>query len=325
MQTTTTNEFPVNDNFHETGEESGILEIQTLAAAYAAEADAAAASLRFTVAALEQQVLLPAAPARKRPGRSQRLLVGLAGVCGVLAIGVGVLGIVALRGGVGRADTPEVAIDAPISRDVSAALEDNAAWREAARLIALDTQKDVVEVPAGGETALATAPDPDLASEPEPEPAPVNPAPTIKPKPSARPAPAPAPKPKPAPAARGEVDEVACLVDDSLPGCDALVSKPAPAPVIDAPAPDLPERPSRTNVKNAMSSVANRVASCGDRHDFSGLVRIRAVVDSTGRVTSATADAGSAAFQSCAIDAAGGARFEASVSGVTVTFPYTVR
>jgi predicted Zn finger-like uncharacterized protein len=123
-------------------------------------------------------------------------------------------------------------------------------------------------------------------------------------------------------------DEVACLVDPSLPCCGKSGGSSAPrrdsgnSSSADS---DLPERPGRTDVSAGIGKVRGRVQSCGDKYSFTGTVTVKLAIAPTGKVTSASADKGTGPFQSCVTDAVSNAKFPQSQKGVTVNYPFVVR
>lgn len=124
-------------------------------------------------------------------------------------------------------------------------------------------------------------------------------------------------------------DEVACLVDPSLPCCGGSKSGGSKTgggktggKTGDS---DLPERPSRTDISSGIGKVRGRVQSCGDKHNFKGTVSVKIEIEANGSVGKASADKGDGSFKSCVTDAVSKAKFPKTQKGVTVNYPFVFR
>ncbi len=122
-------------------------------------------------------------------------------------------------------------------------------------------------------------------------------------------------------------DEVACLVDPSLPCCGKSKSRGSSSGGGSKGSSDsnLPERPSRTDISSGIAKVRGRVQSCGDKHSFKGTVTVKLAIEGSGKVSSASANKGDSAFKSCVTSAAKKAKFKKSQKGLTVNYPFVFR
>jgi hypothetical protein len=119
-------------------------------------------------------------------------------------------------------------------------------------------------------------------------------------------------------------DEVECLVSGK--GCCGKNPKGAGAKS-DAPPPDpnLPARPERSDVSAGVSSVQNRLQSCGDRFSVRGAVTVKISIAPSGEVKSASTSQGTGEFQSCIAGALKGAKFPATQQGARVSYPVVLK
>lgn len=132
------------------------------------------------------------------------------------------------------------------------------------------------------------------------------------------------PEPKPEPKASsdsGGCDEISCLVTPNKPCCRKYRSGGGGGGG-GAASSNLPASPSKSNVLSGVRRVTSRVASCGNRHNASGMIKVRIKIAPSGRVSSANAKTSNGGLASCIERAVKRARFEKSKRGVTVNYPF---
>ena len=122
-------------------------------------------------------------------------------------------------------------------------------------------------------------------------------------------------------------DEVACLVDPSLPCCKGSKKSSGGSSKSSGGGADsnLPERPGRSDISSGVGKVRGRVQSCGDKHGYKGTVTVKIGIAGSGKVSGASANKGSSAFQSCVVSAVKKARFSKSQKGISVNYPFVFR
>jgi len=119
-------------------------------------------------------------------------------------------------------------------------------------------------------------------------------------------------------------DEVECLVSGKH--CCGKNPKGAGAKSdAAAPDPNLPPRPERSDITTGISSVQNRLQSCGDRFSVRGAVTVKISIAPSGSVSSASTTQGTGEFQSCIAGALKGARFPATQQGARVSYPVVLK
>jgi predicted Zn finger-like uncharacterized protein len=319
------------------GEGSGLIDIRSMAQVYLGDSpqkpmqhkSAGSGSVDdlpvFSQTSFESAspVLLPTA----QPSVNNRLLFALVGLIGVLVIAAVVLVIVVLKGG-----------DDDKGTKVAAVAADDADKDK-------DGDKDKTDptAPAGAETPTAPT---NIGATPEPAvPTPVADKGAAVGKPSSRdekkdrrsssssssskPAEKPPEKKPPEkkaadPLASSGCDEVTCLVEPDKACCrkGGSSKRSSSSSSSSSPDPNLPERPSRSDVSGGMSKVKGRVSSCGDKHGGKGTVMVKIKISPSGSVASASASGGSSGLTSCVQSAVRGARFSKSQLGITVNYPF---
>jgi len=278
------------------------------------------------------QVLLPVSqPAATNP----KTLYALIGAIGLLAVVAIVLVVVVVGGG---GDQPQVAAQAVAGGEVGGAGE--AAAGGGVPVAAVGDDGDSGDNGAGEPAAAEPEP------EPEPEPAAAEPA--AEPEPEAKdddkdtsrrsrrdrkdrsssrrdrkPKAEPKKEERKTPPRTEKCDEVACLVDPSLPCCGG--SKKRGSSSRKSSDKDLPERPSRSDVTGGIGKVRGRVLSCGDKHGFKGTVTVKIKIAGSGKVSGAEANKGTGPFKACVTSAAKRAKFPKTQKGITVNYPFVFR
>jgi predicted Zn finger-like uncharacterized protein len=130
--------------------------------------------------------------------------------------------------------------------------------------------------------------------------------------------------PRPA-ATKEKCDEVACLVDPSLPCCSGGGSRSIASKPRGEDRSDLPEQLSHSDVSSGIGAVRGRVTSCGDKHSFKGTVTVKISISADGKVTGAAADKGPGDFQGCVASAIKSAKFKKTQKSLTVKYPFVFR
>jgi predicted Zn finger-like uncharacterized protein len=126
---------------------------------------------------------------------------------------------------------------------------------------------------------------------------------------------------KPDTSSKGGCDEITCLVDSSKACCRKSGRASGGNSGGNS---NLPDRPTKAQVRSGMGRVSGTVKSCGKRSGFSGKVRVRIRISGSGRVSSANASGGPGAVNSCVSRAVKGARFPKTQSGLSFTYGYTL-
>lgn len=126
---------------------------------------------------------------------------------------------------------------------------------------------------------------------------------------------------KPAKTSKGSCDEITCLVDSSKPCCRKSGGSKSSGGSADS---DLPDRPTKSQVRTGMNRVSGAVNRCGKRNGFSGKVRVRIRISGSGRISSAKATGGSGAVNRCVSSAIKRARFPKSKNGFSFSYGYNL-
>lgn len=121
---------------------------------------------------------------------------------------------------------------------------------------------------------------------------------------------------------KGGCDEITCLVDSSKPCCRK--SGGSSSSSRSSGGSDLPDRPTKSQVRTGMSRVSGSVRSCGKRNGWSGKVKVRIRISGSGRVSSAKASGGPGGVNSCVSRAVKGARFPKTQNGLSFTYGYSL-
>lgn len=125
-------------------------------------------------------------------------------------------------------------------------------------------------------------------------------------------------------------DEVACLVDSSLPCCKkgGSSSSSSSSPSRASGDSGLPDSLSRTDIQSGMSSVRGRVMACNDEYKVPGTVIAKITISGSGEVSSAKVEGkfSGTPSGSCVERAVRNARFKKwKGPSVVVTYPFSFR
>ena len=320
------------------GEGSGLIDIRSMAQVYLGDSPAKPAASKpgigsaddlpvFSQTSFESAspVLLPTA----QPAVNNRLLFALVGLIGVLVIAAVVLVVVVLKGGgdkeggtkVAAADTDEDKADkdkADTTATQPAATPATGGETPAATpAAATDTPPAATPAATKSGTVGKKSEDKDRGSSKSKSSSSSSSA-------SSKPVDKPVEKkPPPDPLQSSGCDEVTCLVEPDKACCRKGGSRKSSSSSSSSSAdPNLPERPSRSDVSSGMGSVKGRVSSCGSKHGGKGTVMVKIKISSSGSVSSASASGGNSGLASCVESAVRGARFSKSQLGITVNYPF---
>ncbi|MBI4508178.1 MAG: zinc-ribbon domain-containing protein [Deltaproteobacteria bacterium] len=136
----------------------------------------------------------------------------------------------------------------------------------------------------------------------------------------------PAPK-----ASKEKCDEVACLVDSTLPCCrkgGSSGSSSSSSSSASAGGSNLPSTLSRSDIVSGIGTVRGRVMSCNDQYKVAGTVMVKLLIDNDGTVSSASVQGSFAGTPtgSCVERATKAARFKKfSGAKVPVQYPFVFR
>ena len=114
-------------------------------------------------------------------------------------------------------------------------------------------------------------------------------------------------------------DEVACLLGDG----QCCGESEEAAIKADAQERVRPDRLTRKQVMTPMQSIAGRVRSCSDRHDYKGVALVTLKIAENGQVQGFDLDDGSAAFQGCVEKQVTSLQFAELAQPFTVSYPFT--
>ena len=114
-------------------------------------------------------------------------------------------------------------------------------------------------------------------------------------------------------------DEVACLLGDG----QCCGESAEAATKVDTEERVRPYRLTRKQVMAPMQSIAGRVHSCFDRHDYEGVALVTLKIAESGQVQGFDLDDGSAAFQSCVEKQVTSLQFAELAQPFTVSYPFT--
>jgi predicted Zn finger-like uncharacterized protein len=326
------------------GEGSGLIDIRSMAQVYLGDSPARPAASKpgigsaddlpvFSQTSFESAspVLLPTA----QPAVNNRLLFALVGLIGVLVIAAVILVVVVLKGdGDKDGGTKVAAADSDDKDEIDRDKADTTATQPATTPPAGGETPPAGTPPAGGETPPAATPpaeksgtvgkkssddkDKDRGSSRDRGKSSSSSSSSSKPadKPVEK-------KPPPDPLQSSGCDEVTCLVEPDKACCRKGGSRKSSSSSSSSSAdPNLPERPSRSDVSGGMSGVKGRVSSCGSKHGGKGTVMVKIKISSSGGVSSASASGGNSGLASCVESAVRGAKFPKSQLGITVNYPF---
>jgi len=279
-------------------------------------------------------MLLPMAPAESD---NKKLLFALMGVIGVLALAAIVLVVMVVKGGGDEATVASTAGEGSSAGEGAGAGSDDDK--------PADGQDKVAEAAKDGAGTEATEPGKDEAGkgeggedegskdEPAKEPKETKTATARsssssssssssrdrdKPKPrETEPPKETTTASKPAESSAG-CDEVTCLVEPNKACCRKYRSSGGSSSKSSS---NLPERPSKSDVKAGIGNVMGRVRACGSKHGGTGVVKVRVKVGESGRVESADPSP-SNALGDCVASAVKQAKFPKTQRGVTFTYPF---
>jgi len=298
----------------------------------------------------EPQVIVPIASR----SNSNKLMYALIGSVGLLAVAAVVVVVVLLKGAADRpaqvaGTRPELATPEAKTSDSAQAAPDPTPAKPTA------TKPDSTAPAANAEPKPAAAANPtnpqvaanDPPAEPKHTAPPTPPPPVHRPTPSTAPAATPPaqpaqprqPKPvaeKPAsppkadpPAAKGDCDEISCVLNNNEGPCCAKFAKKgnkaAPSgALLGAGKSDLPESLDRAMISDGISKVRARVMSCGDKSQAKGQVKVSVKVGPDGHVANVTVkNTPDDALGNCVAGMVQKATFAKTQTGGLFAYPYT--